>query len=213
MLTPRGNHGRLPDAGHLRGGGDPVRGVHRTWAGTLRPCQSDCPVRDRGDSRSRFHYGNVPLALGLFCIAASAAGTAATVAQVLIGVAGGTVLVAVGLNVMIGVVGFDTTSVAPGARAHRSGPVHRRRPRPLGVGSRLRLGHAALRALRVLGHGHPEQCWGCALGRWRHERRACRALRAHPRGRDRTPHWRRCAATRRNRRRRCLHPTPSIRRW
>jgi hypothetical protein len=63
-----------------------------------------------------FHYGNVPLALALFCIAALMRAGGKRIAQVLFGVAGGTVLVAVGLNVMIGVVGFDTTSIAP-ARA------------------------------------------------------------------------------------------------
>jgi hypothetical protein len=75
-----------------------------------------------------FHYGNVPLALGLFCVAALLRTGRRQVARVLIGVAGGTVLLAVGLNVAIGIVGFDTTSVAPGrapivlARSIEDGP-------------------------------------------------------------------------------------------
>jgi hypothetical protein len=43
-----------------------------------------------------FHYGNVPLALGLFCIAALMRAGGKRMVQVLFGVAGGTVLVAVG---------------------------------------------------------------------------------------------------------------------
>jgi hypothetical protein len=75
-----------------------------------------------------FHYGNVPLALGLFVIAALMRAGRKRLVQILFGVAGSTILVAVGINVMIGIVGFDTTSIAPGrapivlARSIADGP-------------------------------------------------------------------------------------------
>jgi len=78
-----------------------------------------------------FHYGNVPLAVGLFCVAALMRADRKRMAQLLFGVAGGTVLLAVGLNVAIGIMGFDTTSIAPGrapivlARSIADGPARR----------------------------------------------------------------------------------------
>jgi hypothetical protein len=60
-----------------------------------------------------FHYGNIPLAIALFALVASIrAGRRRALGAILVG-GGATAVVAIGFNVIVGMVGFDTVSVAP----------------------------------------------------------------------------------------------------
>ncbi|MEM9755031.1 MAG: hypothetical protein AAF914_03510, partial [Pseudomonadota bacterium] len=74
------------------------------------------------------HYGNIPLAVLLFGIAALMRAGRRRAVLAVGAVAGGTAFVAVALNVAIGVVGFDTVSLAPNrapimlARSIEDGP-------------------------------------------------------------------------------------------
>jgi hypothetical protein len=60
-----------------------------------------------------FHYGNIPLAIGSFAIAALLRAGRKKAFAAVIAVAGGTAIAAIALNMAIGIVGFGTASIAP----------------------------------------------------------------------------------------------------